>query len=284
MARFLAVLLGLLVVSAIPVAGLAQGRVSREVEMAHAVRAILARSRDPQEVAPLLRRHGARFLGFQEAQVTFAFQEGRVVPTRSVTRSVGRGLGESVAATGLSDSVRPMAGEKTDLTLTMWLYEWRNRDGTYTEQVVVSGYWSDTEYRWLDDPDDVIDVRWIVGDLVYTSSTPFDGVRRDQHTNGIASFTVQDQVKSWDLFVNFKPVSPGVYGKWTNVFANYTHTWFGVKLSVTLGAAPNGATGSIQIHTDGKTWTEGTGLAFQIGSEQTRGPATTGVAAPAGSE
>lgn len=58
------------------------------------------------------------------------------------------------------------------------------------------------------------------------------------------------------------------------------HTWMGVKLSVQLGAGPTGGTGSITVNTDGKTWTEGTVLAFKMGSEETRGPAMTGRTAP----
>lgn len=216
------VILGLLLASAIPVAGMAQGKARREAEMASTMRGILSGSKDPQQVARLLQEHGARFLGYQETRITFAYTGESVQPTQSATRTVGPGLEHQVVSQSLGAGVSPLGGEKTDLTLTLWLYEWLNQDGTYTEQAVISGHWSDTEYSWLDDPADVIDVRWTVGDLVYLSSTPFDGVRRDQHTNGIASFTVNDQVASWDLFVNFKPVAPGVYGKWTNIFANYT--------------------------------------------------------------
>lgn len=272
----MAVLLGLLMVGTLPISGTAQGAMGREAEMAGTVRAILAESRDPQHVARELSRHGVRLLGRQQSRVTFLYDGSQVVPLRSVTPMLDGAEGGSVRIIGRSGEITPMAGEKADLTLTLWLYEWRNRDGTYSQQAVISGNWSATEYWWLDDPADVIDVRWIAGDLVYVSSMPFDGVQRDQHTNGIASFTVGDQVQSWDLFVNFRPVSTSLHGKWTNVFANYTHTWFGVKLSVILGAAPQGATGTISVSTDGKTWTEGTGLAFQIGSGATRGPAITG--------
>lgn len=277
MARFIAVFIGLFLIGAVPLAGLADGKSRREEEMAQVMRAIMAETRDPAEVSERLGRHGARFVGLQISNVSFVHTDGVVTPTGSTNTVVGPGLRPSVSSQSFGSQVRPMAGDKTDFTLSLWAYEWRNLDGTYTEQSMISGYWTDTEYSWLDEPLDVIDVRWTVGDLVYLSSAPYDGVRRDQHTNGIASFTVPDQVGYWDLFVNFKPVSSAVHGKWTNIFANYTHTWFGVKLSITLGSAQHGATGSITISTDGKTWTEGTGLALQIGSQGTSGPASTGL-------
>lgn len=276
--RLTAVVLGLLLASAIPIAGLAQGKQNRDAEMAEAMRQILSTTREPRQVANALTKHGARFIGLQETTVTFVHTGQEVVPARSTVRTVGADLAESLVTEGANPpgEVGVKAGEKADLTLTLWLYEWQNSNGSYSEQAMMSGVWSDTEYRWIDDPKDVIDVRWTVGDLVYVSSAPFDGVERDQHTQGIASFTVHDQVEAWDLFVNFRPVSSQVYGKWTNIFANYTHTWWGVRLSVSLGAGPTGSTGTITINTDGKTWTKGTGLAFQIGSEETSGPASAG--------
>ncbi|HEY3367317.1 MAG TPA: hypothetical protein VGK74_19850 [Symbiobacteriaceae bacterium] len=227
MKRFVAVTLGLLLASFIPVASLAKGKAGREAEMMRTMRAVLAQTKDPRQVAGLLSNHGARFIGYQENKVTFVYTGDRVVPAQSVTKSVGPDFLPVVAVKNPAGAVRPDAGDKTDFTLTLWLYEWQNYDNTYTEQAVVNGYWSATEYPWLDQPADVIDVRWIVGDVVYLSSQPYDGVMRDQHTNGIASYTVADQVRNWDLYVNFKPVSSSVYGKWSNVFANYTHTWWG---------------------------------------------------------
>lgn len=276
MTKWAAVVLGLVLAAAMPAAGLAQGRVDRSADMARTMKTILAKGKDPAYVAKALEKEGARFVGYRQNQVTFVNTGEAVVATGSVTTEVGPDLQPTVTRSTQEADIRPMAGEKTDFTMTMWLYEWRNRDGSYSEQAMINGEWSDTEYTWLDDPADVIDVRWIVGDLVYVSSTPYDGVQRDQHTQGIASFTVGDQVDSWDLFVNFRPSSSGVIGKWTNVFVNYTHTWFGVQLGITLGAGPNGSTGSITLNTDAKTWTEGTGLALLIGAQQSRGPVTTG--------
>jgi hypothetical protein len=276
MKKWAAVVLGLVLAAAVPAASLAQGRADRETDMARTMQAILAKGKDPAYVAKALEKQGARFVGYRQNQVTFVNTGDAVVATDSVTTAVGPDLQPTVTRSAQEGEVRPLAGEKADLTLTMWLYEWRNRDGTYSEQAMINGEWSDTEYSWLDDPLDVIDVRWIVGDLVYVSSTPYDGVQRDQHTQGIASFTVGDQVENWDLFVNFRPSSSSVVGKWTNLFVNYTHTWFGVRLGITLGAGPNGSTGSITLNTDAKTWTEGTGLAILIGAQQDRGPVTTG--------
>lgn len=234
--------LGILLAFCVPAASLAGVRSPAAVE--NAVRVALRGGGDSAAVSDRLEALGLTVVGHQEVR------------------------------TGPGHAIDPAAGRKADLTLTMWLYEWQNQDGTYSEQAVISGRWRNTEYRLIDAPTDVIDVRWTVGDLVYVSSTPFDGVRRDQHTNGIASFTVDDQVESWDLFVNFRPVSNGVQGRWTNVFVNYTHTWMGLRLGITLGTAPQGATGTISINTDAKTWTEGTGIAFLIGSEGAWGPAT----------
>lgn len=280
MKRFAAILLGLILVSVIPIVGMAEGKAQRDEDMTRTVRSILQTTREPQRVAKLLRRQGARFLGYQSSTVTFVHTGETVLPARSTVTTVGPNLESKTTTTAMAGDVHINAGEKADLTLTLWLYEWRNRDGSYSEQAVISGHWSETEYSWIDDPLDVIDVRWIVGDLVYISSQPFDGVERDQHTQGIASFTVPDQVANWDLFVNFKPVSSAVHGRWTNIFANYTHTWWGVRLGVSLAAGPNGSTGTLTVNTDGKTWTEGTGLAFRIGSGETRGPATTGLSWP----
>ena len=266
--------LGLLL-AVIPAASMAYGKANREAEMSRVMRSIIASSKDPRQVAQLLKQKGARFMGYRQSTVTFVNTGEAVVPLRSRTEAVGPDFRPTMTERAPAAGVSPMAGEKADLTVTMWLYEWRNSNGTFTEQAYMNGRWSSTEYRWLDDPVDVIDVRWIVGDLVFVSSTPYDGVQRDQHANGIASYTVNDQVQDWDLFVNFRPTSQSVYGRWTNVFVNYTHTWWGVKLGITLNGGPTGSTGSIVINTDAKTWTEGTGLAFQIGSQETRGPAIT---------
>jgi hypothetical protein len=220
--RFVAVVLGLLLVSVVPAATMAHGKAARETDMARTVRSILAESKDPRTVAKSLSQYGARFAGYAEKTVTFVYDGKTVAPARTVSTTMGPDFSATVTGTSPDATVRPMAGEKADLTVTMWLYEWRNWDGTYTEQAVISGHWSATEYSWIDDPNDVIDVRWIVGDLVYLSSSPYDGVQRDQHTNGIASYTVNDQIADWDLFVNFRPSSSAVYGRWTNVFVNYT--------------------------------------------------------------
>jgi len=238
------------------------------------VRSLIRQDRDPQRVAEALAEQTIRLLGFQERRVTFLYDGKEVRPISQELRVAGPDLKVSVVEQGAE--VEPTSGEKADLTLTMWLYEWAMRDGSYREQAVISGYWSSTEYSWIDDPADVIDVRWIVGDVVYLSSAPYDGIQRDQHTLGIASFTVDDQVQAWDLFVNFRPASSNVHGRWSNIFLNYTHTWWGATLSISLGAGPSGNTGSIDISTNAQTWTEGTGLAFRIGSGQTRGPVQTG--------
>jgi hypothetical protein len=276
MKRYRVTLVGLLLAILLPVASAAQGEEKQQDDRVRVARQVLAGSREPREVARRLGEEGARFLGYQQRQVTFVHTGETVFPTRSVTTTVGPDFQPSVATTDLQPEIGPDAGNKTDLTLTFWVFEWRNRNGTYTEQAIISGSWSNTEYRWIDDPTDVIDVRWIVGDLVYSSSTPYDGVQRDQHTNGIASFTVDDQVASWDLFVHFRPASSAAVGRWTNIFTNYTHTWWGIRLSIQLGAGPSGNTGTITINTDARTWTEGTGVALQIGSEDGGGPVTTG--------
>lgn len=280
--------LGLLL-AVIPAASMAYGKANREAERTRVVRGIFAKSKDPRQVAQLLKQQGARFLGYRQNTVTYVNTGRAVVPARSRTEAIGPDfrpvINETEAAAAIMEAdgdaaagmegISPMAGEKVDLTLTLWLYEWRNQDGTYTEQAYINGHWSSTEYRWLDDPVDVIDVRWIVGDVVFSSSTPYDGVQRDQHTNGIASYTVGDQVQDWDLYVNFRPTSPNVYGRNSNIFVNYTHTWWGVKLGITLNGGPTGNPGSISINTDAKLWTEGTGILFRIGSGETRGPAIT---------
>ncbi|MFZ5823138.1 MAG: hypothetical protein ACOY94_02150 [Bacillota bacterium] len=276
MKRILACVLGILLLSGMGVSA-AEGPMTQEEEVALLVRQTVAADPAPRQVAKALAERRIRFVGFQQRQVTFAFDGQEVRAVHSQTTTVGPDLAPHSQAEGAPPDSSVMAGEKADLTLTMWLYEWRRSDGSYREQAMVNGYWSSTEYSWIDDPDDVIDMRWIVGDLVYLSSTPFDGVQRDQHTQGIASFTVNDQISSWDLFVNFRPVSSQVHGKWTNLFINYTHTWWGARLSVQLGAGPTGSTGSITINTDAHTWTEGTGLAFLIGSGEDHGPVLTGL-------
>gem|GEM_PF-2981325 len=265
--------LGILLLSSMTVRA-AEGPATQEEEVALLVRSLIRQDRDPQRVAEALAEQTIRLLGFQERRVTFLYDGKEVRPISQELRVAGPDLKVSVVEQGAE--VEPTSGEKADLTLTMWLYEWAMRDGSYREQAVISGYWSSTEYSWIDDPADVIDVRWIVGDVVYLSSAPYDGIQRDQHTLGIASFTVDDQVQAWDLFVNFRPASSNVHGRWSNIFLNYTHTWWGATLSISLGAGPSGNTGSIDISTNAQTWTEGTGLAFRIGSGQTRGPVQTG--------
>jgi hypothetical protein len=278
--RFVAVVLGLLLASVMPAPGMAKASPNREAEMAKTVRGILKQTRDPRQVADRLSQNGARFLGYQQTKVTFVYDGKSVVPAQSATVTVNPDFSQTdSAATGDGD-VGADAGQKTDLTMTMWLYEWQNSDRTYTEQAILSGQWSNTEYWWLDDPADVIDVRWLVGDLVMLSSSPYDGVQRDQQTQGIASFTVDDQADAWDLFVNFRPASTSAYGKWTNLFFNYTHTWWGARLSITLGQGQTGSTGSITITTDARQWVEGNALAFQIASGRTRGPVYTSLPDP----
>jgi hypothetical protein len=242
------------------------------------VRQVLAESKDPLVVKSRLAERSIWFVGMRQVQVTFAKQGDEVVVAKTVRQSAGSdGQLTPLVVKGGEASI--MAGEKADFTMTMWLYEWRNRDGTYTEQAAITGYWSNTEYSWLDDPADVIDVKWIVGDLAYLSSTPYDGIQRDQTSQGVASYTVSDQVQSWDLYVNFRPTSSAVYGKWTNVFANYHHTWMGTRLTIQLQGGASGGTGTITVTTEGRQWVEGLGLAIQIGSESYRGPVTSSLPA-----
>lgn len=274
MKRMLACVLGVLLLSGMGVSA-AEGPATQEEEVALLVRQAVAADPSPRQVAKALAERRIRFMGFQQKQVTFAYDGGEVRAVESRTTTVGSDLVPHNQSGGAPPDSWVMAGEKADLTLTMWLYEWRRSDGSYREQAMVNGHWSSTEYSWIDDPEDVIDLRWIVGDLVYLSSVPLDGVQRDQHTQGIASFTVNDQISSWDLFVNFRPVSSQAHGRWTNIFLNYTHTWWGARLTVQLGAGPTGSTGSISINTDARTWTEGTGLAFLIGSGEDHGPVLT---------
>ncbi len=268
MAKVAAVGFGILLALCVPAASLAGGSPPRTVEAVEAAARIAIRGGGgPAAVAERMGALGLRVVGYQEAGA------GERGPRPGGGPRFRGGLGPD-RGSALGRSVHTAAGRKADFTLSLWLYEWQNRDGTYSEQAAISGHWRETEYRLIDAPTDVIDVRWTAGDLVYVSSTLFDGVRRDQHTNGIASYTVDDQVESWDLFVNFRPVSASVQGRWTNVFVNYTHTWLGLRLGISLGTAPQGATGTISINTDAKTWTEGTGIAFLIGSEGAWGPAT----------
>lgn len=276
-----AIVLGLLMAALVPLHQV-EGRVRGSAESGVAdraleVRQILNQTRDPVEVKSRLTDRSIRFLGMRQTTVSFAKEGDQVVVAdqeHAYAESDGlvvRQVEPRAGAPGI------MAGEKTDFTMTMWLYEWRNNDGTYTEQVALTGAWTSTEHSWMDAPADVIDVRWIVGDLAYLSSTPYDGVQRDQTTQGIASFTVADQIKTWDLFVNFRPTSSAVHGKWTNLFANYHHTWMGVRLSVQLQAGSTGGPGNLTLNTEARTWTEGLGLAIQIGSQSSRGPVTSGV-------
>lgn len=276
-----AIVLGLVMAALVPLHQV-EGRVrvpkdAGVVDRAPEVRQILAESRDPLVVKRRLAERSIRFVGMRQAQVTFAKQGDQVVVADTMRQSVDESGKVVLQEESASGGPSIMAGEKTDFTMTMWLYEWRNSDGTYTEQVALTGYWSNTEYSWLDDPADVIDVRWIVGDLAYLSSTPYDGVQRDQTSQGIASYTVNDQVRTWDLYVNFRPTSSAVYGKWTNLFANYHHTWMGTRLSIQLQAGATGGTGNLTLNTEARTWVEGLGLAIQIGSQSSRGPVTSSV-------
>jgi hypothetical protein len=272
-----AIVLGLFMAALVPLHQ-AEGRIRTGPDLggldrAPEVRQILAASRDPLVVKQRLAERSIRFVGMRQTHVTFVKQGDQVIVGRRVALSSGPdGKVEQQADGGPSI----MAGEKADFTMTMWLYEWRNRNGTYTEQVALTGAWSNTEYSWLDDPADVIDIRWIVGDLAYLSSTPYDGVQRDQTAQGIASYTVNDQIQTWDLYANFRPTSSAVYGRWTNIFANYHHTWLGIRLSIQLQAGAAGGTGNLTLNTEARTWVEGVGLAIQIGSEGWSGPVTTG--------
>lgn len=272
-----AIVLGLMLTALVPLhRAEGRGRTAPEpdgLDPAPQVRQILAASRDPLVVKQQLAERSIRFVGMRQTKVTFVKRGDQVVVGRTVRQAIGPD-GKVEEQTDGGASI--MAGEKADFTMTMWLYEWRNRDNTYTEQVALTGAWSSTEYSWLDDPADVIDVRWIVGDLVYLSSIPYDGVQRDQTAQGIASYTVNDQIQTWDLYVNFRPTSSGVYGRWTNVFANYHHTWLGIRLGIQLQAGATGGTGNLILNTEARTWVEGLGLAIQIGSEGWRGPVTTG--------
>lgn len=60
------------------------------------------------------------------------------------------------------------------------------------------------------------------------------------------------------------------------------HTWLGWRLTIVLGSGSAGTTGSVTLQTDARTWTKGTGLPIRIGSEESNGPATGGVADAAG--
>lgn len=253
----------------------AEGPAAEEEEVALLVRTIVARADgDPGRVAKDLAQQGIRFLGYQKRSVTFAFDGKAVHPIQGRSTSMGADLTPVTKEPAPLTDSWILAAQKADLDVTLWFYEWRRSDGTYREQLIVNGYWDSTENAWMDDPADVIDVRWIVGDLVYLSSTPLDGVQRDQHTHGIASFTVDDQIACWDLIVNFRPVSSDVHGRYSNIFVNYHHTWLGAKLTIQLGAGPTGSTGNITITTDASSWTEGSGFAFQIGSGKGHDPVT----------
>lgn len=274
MKRVLALVLVFLCLSSLSVS--AAEPAAREEEVTLLVRnAVIAAQGDPRLVAESLAEQGIRFLGHQQYTVTYVYdgKEVKAVQTRSV--KVGTDLTVHVEVPLSDPSV--LAGEKTDLEVDMWLVEVQLSDGSFREHLFVSGWWSSREYSWIDDPADVIDVRWIVGDIVYVSSNVYDGIQRDQHTQGIASFTVDDQIASWDMSVTFRPVSPDRHGRYSNLFVNYTHTWWGAKLTVQLGAGPTGSTGSIAINTDARTWTKGSGFAFQIGSGQGHGPVTFGI-------
>lgn len=245
------------------------------------VRQVLRTTHDPARVATLLQARGVRFLGYQALGLRLTGARGGCTPALAETTTMGPDLQPQVAVAVLEeaggwDGARILAGRKYDFLLRQWLYEWTNADGTLTEETVITGRWLSPEWQWLARPADVIDVRWVVGDLAYVVAYPYDGVQFDQQTQGAASFTVDDLVPDWTLFVDFTPASSSAYGRVTNVFANYTHTYLGFRVQVTLGAGANGTTGSVSIQTDARTWTKGTGLALRIGSRESRGPASAG--------
>lgn len=202
----------------------------RGPQMAAYMRRVLRRTQDPAKVSELLAKQNARFLAYQSVTISYVRVNNESVPVELTTVTVGPDLvaqqsTQSLLPEGSVDFVDLTAGRKSDFRLRQWLYEWRNRNGTYTEQNVTTGSWSSPEYRWMDNPDDVIDVRWVVGDLAYVRAYPYDGVRFDQQVHGVASFTVDDQVRNWDVFVDFTPTGPDVYGRVTNVFTNYHQIW-----------------------------------------------------------
>lgn len=256
-------------------------------EMRAYMRRVLRQTQDPARVAALLAARGVRFLGYQAVGVRFTRDaDGRPTPWLVETVTMGPDLVSTVQQEVLApapagqDGPGALAGRKSDFLLRQWLYEWANQDGTFTEENVTTGTWYSPEWRWMARPADVIDVRWIVGDLAYVAAYPYDGVTFDQQTQGAASFTVDDLVDHWTVFVDFTPASRSVYGKVTNVFANYTHTYLGFKLSITLNAGPTGSTGSVSVNTDARTWVKGTGLALRIGSRESRGPASSASPVP----
>ncbi len=244
------------------------------------MRRVLHKTQDPVQVAHLLAKKGVRFQGHQAVGVRFA-RDAAGVPTPWLieTTTVGADLGIAVERQVLDQAqlgagVEILAGRKYDFLLRQWLYEWTNADGTFTVESVTTGTWFSPEWRWIARPADVIDVRWVVGHLAYVAAYPYDGVAFDQQTQGAASFTVDDLVTHWTLFVDFTPASNNVYGTVTNVFTNYTHTYLGLRLGVTLGAGSNGATGSVTVNTDARSWMKGVGLALRIGNNESRGPAS----------
>lgn len=236
--------------------------------MAAYMRQVLARTRDPAAVAAALDRRGASLLGYQEVRVWLApGSEGRPEVERATV------LTADALGTRTSGQVEPAAGRREDFVLRQWLYEWQNGDGTWTEQNVVTGQWLSTEYWWLKHPDDVLDLRWVVGDLVLTVCRPYDGVRSDRQTLGAADFLADDAIGSWTVICDFTPASSAVYGKVTNVFTGYTHTWLGWRLAVYLYPGTAGTTGSVRVSTDAYTWYKSTGLAIRIASGDAKGPA-----------
>lgn len=226
MKRILAYVLVYLCFTSLSVSA-AEAPVSEEEQMAQLLRSTVAARGDPLRVAEALAEQGIRFLGYRKQSVTYWFDGKQVQAVDGPSLTVGPNLVTRIEEPAASKDPSALAGNKTDLTVDMWLVESQLSDGSFRQHLFVSGWWSSREYAWIDDPADVIDVRWIVGDIVYVLSEVYDGVQRDQHTQGIASFTVDDQIASWDMTVTFRPTSPAVYGKYSNLFVNYTQMWWG---------------------------------------------------------
>lgn len=252
-------------------------RPDRGTQIAARVRMLLQETEDPVQVARGLTEAGIRFIGYQ-ALTMDVWDAGDGPVLGAVTR---QSMGTDLVPT--SRDLTPLtkakamffgrpAGRKDDFTLRQWVYEWKEPDGTLREQAAITGAWQAPERWWKARPADVIGVEWVPQDLAYVVARPYDGVHYDQQTLGAASFTVDDSVRRWVLFVDFTPTAPSVYGKVTNIFVNYTHTYLGWSLRVILGAGKDGGTGSVMVETNGRAWTEGTGLALRIGTRDSRGP------------